>query len=450
MKNHVSKFENYIVEHIEALLEASNLSKTGMPKQMISAIHQKEEHKTEDYPKLGYVHRGGRPLVMPYKYYSPSHEIEVGSPLRFIGRPVEDPKGLRKSRYTDFAQFLIDIPMGPIRILLANPDKDFWMYMYHKSPRQNGEQYAILIWDSENNAVNDYGFVGLTDEGVERKLVRDVHMTKGGNTNQKVQEIVFQLTDGPSRENPLYVYEFEVNAAEEPKHKERAERKKATYGNYPTPSAMIVDAFAAKYAGAIKKMKPEFKSKLIMKLLKTRSYTSPDLTKYSDKFHALNSLASVLGVDRNDLFGQLYQSFANFRQEMLKAGGASDKSKGAYGGTSGYEIKDENAFASLIGMSRVYYTSDAYDPSDPRPEPTRIRYDIDRNRRKIPTEGSYASIDQMLNKHGMDGVLSRFMIFILTGEINNAAVNLADVIFGGEAKAKELGLDFSDVSSWIV
>jgi hypothetical protein len=36
-----------------ALLEASNLAKTGLPKEMVSAIHQKEEQRNEQYKNLG-------------------------------------------------------------------------------------------------------------------------------------------------------------------------------------------------------------------------------------------------------------------------------------------------------------------------------------------------------------------------------------------------------------
>jgi len=291
----------------------------------------------------------------------------------------------------------------------------------------------------------------LTVEGVDKHLVRDVHHMKGGNTNQKVQEIVSQLTNGgPSRENPILVYEFDVNAMQEPKHAVRPSR--TSYAGYPTPSVRMIELFASKYAGAMARMSPQFKTKIKDKLYGLcRKYEEARETEKlnSLNLHGINTFSAMLGADRDKTFSWLYEAFAKFRQEMLKAGGATSTSKGAYGGTSGHELQLESDFARSLGMSPVYNVTMGYDPSDPRPEPAGRKYDLERHRRKVVKEGSYAGIVNMISAHTLEGTLSRFITWLLTGEISNPAVNLIDLIFGGEEKAKAQGLNLSDISSWI-
>ena len=315
-----------------ALFEASTLSKTGMPKSMISAIHQKEEHRSDKYQKLAHVKRGKAPLTMQYKYFVPSHEIEVSSPLLFTGRKVADPKGLRKSEYPDLAQFLIDLPMGPIRVLIASADNDFWLYLYHKSPRQNGEQYAVIIWDKDKKIAEDYGFVGVTTEGVEKKLVRDVHHDKGGNRNDKIQELIFQLTGGPSRSNPISVYEFDIDVEKEPRVKRE---KRAPLSEQETPSLTFIDNFANTYADLFAKLGSKAKTAIGGKAISSSHYDAA-LTEQASKMPGIQKMAKAVDMPESKVLSSLFNTFTIFRSESFdKAATNKDELRGLYKPTDG-------------------------------------------------------------------------------------------------------------------
>ena len=111
-----------------SLLEKSTLSKTGIPVEMIRAIHQKEEHRSEKYQLLGKVHKAGQPKTIPHTYFKPEHDIDVPTPSVFTGRPIPPPPGsTRKSSYTDFAQYLQDITPGPISVLITRPENEIYI-----------------------------------------------------------------------------------------------------------------------------------------------------------------------------------------------------------------------------------------------------------------------------------------------------------------------------------
>lgn len=441
IKSLVEGFEQYLTLETDALFEASNLAKTGMPKQMVSAIHQKEEHKADEYEKLGYVNRGKRPLVVPYKYFTPSHDIEVGAPLTFTGKKVPDPAGARKSMYPDFAQYLIDIPKGPIRVLITRPEDELYMYLYYKSERVGGEQYAILIWDKEKQNVADYGFVGLTLTGVEKHLVREVHKTKGGNTNQKIQEIVFQLTGGgPSNNKPVQVYEFEVKEeAKEPRGL-RTERAKQG-GVYEIPSLNVLEVFANKYLNVFNKLNP----KAVDSLKRSINVSHPKATVSVPP--NIEALANELGADPKKTFAFLFKKFADFRRDLFSAGREHlEGAQSAYLKTDGYELEKEQSFGYRELGVVSYYVPRTKDPLDLRPEEHHLPKE--RRKRELPTHGEVASIPSMIKHHSLDGLLHRFAWYTLTGKITAPSVSILATfgIKGGEQEGEDLG----DFGSWTI
>ena len=142
----LSSFESF------ALFEDSNLSQLGLPKEMITKIHTKEEHHTKEYPQMGHTYKSRAAVPMPYQYFIPSSDIEIPEPLKLRGRksnrsPFQDKEV--KSEYTDFAWYLQSIPFGAIRIFFINKDINFFMFLYHKQPSKGatGEQYAVMAWD---------------------------------------------------------------------------------------------------------------------------------------------------------------------------------------------------------------------------------------------------------------------------------------------------------------
>jgi len=463
MTDFAKTFESFIGDQI---FEASTLSTLQLPKKMISAIHQKEEHKREDQKNLGYVNQGGKPLVIEYKYFRPSHKIEIPAPFVFNGKLVSDPKGIRKSQYPDFAQYLQDLQFGPLRVLLCDPENEFFMYLYHKSPRVNGEQYAILIWDKDKQNVADYGFVGLTIDGVTKQLVRQVHELKGGNTNQKVQEIVKQLANGaPSKSTNLKVYELEVMEESDTQPRDvKAQRSQVKAED----SANFILLFISKYSRII----PRLNEKVIDKLSKDMNnyyYGTPDLPESIKP--AYNILSKTLaGSDYRETGSRLTSYLATkllkFRKDLYTAGQA-----GVTGARSAYTITKGSDYANEIdalkAMTKTYIMTPykEYDKEDPRYHPNRSYYRVAPTKvpREVYQDVDSATISSMIKLHSLDGSLRMFATYLITGKIvNNAEDILAS--FGIAApkaepavKKDQFAVDTedkeeegSDFGSWVI
>ena len=403
-----------------SLLEASNLAKTGIPKKMISAIHQKEEHRSEKYKNLGYVYQGGADVTIPYKFFRPGHDIEVPEPITFTGRKVPPPAGsTRTAHYTDFAQYLQDLPNGPISVLLAIPDKEVFLYLYYKQkwgggPNAGGQQYALIAWDKDANEAVDMMFRGLTTEGVEKRLVRDAHQTKGGNTNAKVQEFVNSLGEGaPRRNNPVYVYEFAENTMPRERQRFRKERSTIT-------SADLLRVFASRYSRVIARAAQKdnkYAEKLATKIGEARASGIPS--------PEVSELASTLGSDPRKTMYFLYNSMKNFRNEIWKAG------RGAYQKTSGFELEEENSAARELGIGAPYVMQKIADPKDTRRSvegPRARMVDPEKIKRQLPLSGEYASIQSLIKAHGVEGTLHKFMFYLMTGRIDSPAVNVLTLL----------------------
>ena len=400
------------------LFEASTLSQIeGLPKKLIGAIHQKEEHRSERYKNLGYVHQGGSPVTLQYKYDRPSHDIDIPEPILFRGRRVSPPADVERTAwYTDFAQYLQDLPNGPTAVLLTVPEDDVYLYLYYKQkwgggPNAGGQQYAILVWDRDAKEAVDFGFVGLTTEGVEKTLVRQVHRTKGGNTNGKVQEYIKSLSGGaPSLKKKVRAYELEVTPKSREKTAERTEAKTSM-------SLDLIRVFAEKYAKIMGNAKPQIKGKILSEI-NSISAGGADIQIPME----INSFAAALGTNPASTLAYLFTKMKDFREDLYKESG------GAYQKTIGYELSDEASVGSKLGIYRQnYQVNFIEDPKD-----TRIsaydrrarRLDNDKVKRKIPASGEYAEIASLIKSHTLDNVLHKFAFYIMTGRIDSPAVNM--------------------------
>jgi len=402
------------------LFEASTLAQIeGLPKKMIGAIHQKEENRSEKYKNLGYVHQGGSPVTLEYTHDRPSHDIEIPAPQSFRGRRVPPPEGVERTAwYTDFAQYLQDLPNGPIAVLLAVPEDEVYLYLYYKKkwgggPNAGGQQYAILVWDRDSKEAVDFGFVGLTTEGVEKTLVRQVHRTKGGNTNGKVQEYINSLTGGaPNLKKKVLAYELEVTPKTREKAKERREAKTSM-------SLDLIRVFADRYADVMAKAKPAVKGKILKEIGEVSNpYSGGDLAIPAE----ISKFAAAIGANPGATFSYLFAKMKEFREALYKESG------GAYQKTIGYDLSDEQSIGKQLGLWRGNYAVAFIDD----PKDTRVstydrrarRLDNEKIKRQVPAAGEYAEVASMIKTHTLDNVLHKFAFYLMTGRIDAPAVNM--------------------------
>lgn len=412
-----------------SLLEKSTLSKTGIPKEMVRAIHQKEEHRSEKYKLLGKVHKAGKPQTIPYEYFKPEHDIEVSTPFSFTGRPVPPPPGsTRKSSYTDFAQYLQDIKTGPISVLITRPEDEIYIYLYNKKKwgggpgvgeEKGGQQYALIVWDRDQKKAVDYGFYGLTTEGAQKRLVRPVHSIKGGNTNQKLQEFVYNLGEGaPKRDKPVMVYDLMVTKKPREVGKERRS----------VPLSMdLIRLFVDRLGPVL--TKPAVSTKVADRLEDAAGRSWIQFTSIPGE---VEGFATDLGIQSKTAISGLYKLMVEFREKMWKEGG------GNYQKTSGFDLEQETE-ALLSGRPYTYGTE--WDPEDTRktPVPGRRGQDMEKTKRRLPKSGDYAAIDSMIKEHTLDGVLNRFAAFVLTGKIVSPKETLSSKL--GLKSAEEEGYE---------
>lgn len=423
----LSSFESF------ALFEDSNLSQLGLPKEMITKIHTKEEHHTKEYPQMGHTYKSRAAVPMPYQYFIPSSDIEIPEPLKLRGRksnrsPFQDKEV--KSEYTDFAWYLQSIPFGAIRIFFINKDINFFMFLYHKQPSKGatGEQYAVMAWDPERKKVIDYGYSELTTSGVDRAQLRGVHDTKGGNTNGKIQEYVRAVTRqgekkyAPSLDKPLYVYILPVNPNEEPRvtREERGSTKGASL------SSDFMKVFASRFAKIIDRASSTIKERLINTI---------DNKYYSKvKDAEIDEVASVLGTDAGRTQAWLYENFKTFRKELFEEGRARTQgAPSAYSKTAGFELQKENQDASEKGLHYVAIYAvqkKKFSPDEEGSDPeTGFREaQPEKYKRELPIAGEYASIPSMISKHTLDGLVDKFTAFLVTGKIKTPNVSIAGIL----------------------
>lgn len=413
-----------------ALFEDSNLSQLGLPKEMIRKIHTKEEHYTDKYPQMGHTYKSRAAVPMPYQYFIPSADVEIPEPIKLRGRkssrsPFQDKEV--KSEYTDFAWYLQSIPFGALRIFVVNPDINFFMFLYHKqaSKGATGEQYAVMAWDPERKKVIDYGYSELTTSGVDRSQLRDVHNTKGGNTNGKIQEFVRAMTRqgekkyAPSLEKPLFIYNLPVTPATEP----RTTREARTSAQGETLSVDFVRVFASRFAKIVAKANSKIKERLINAI--DNSYYS----KQEDP--EFDELAAVLGSDAGRTQTWLFNNFRIFRKELFEEGrGRTKGAPSAYTKTSGFELTQENEELRLRGLAGYGISTKKFSPDEEGEDPETGFREAQpaKYKRELPIAGEYASIPSIIGKHTLDGAVDKFAAFLVTGKIKTPDVSIAGLL----------------------
>lgn len=411
-------FESFI--EFGPLFEASTLSKTGMPKAMITAIHKKAEH-WDKYPRMAHTYRGGAAIPMPYKYHAPAHDIEITEPKTFTGVKTNvDPYSGRTigSRYTDLHWFLESLSFGENRVLIANPDLDFYMYIYHKSRSKGatGMQYAILWWDNDRKKAVDFGYSELTTRAADLSQIRQVHSSKGGNRSDKIQEFIRSVTkDGdraysPSAAKPLYAYKLSVDPTG--KMEPREIRKGRESSREPVRSLDFINVFANKYKELINSADEKIRTKLSDDISREKYYL------YVEPSDSVRELAKVLGSDAKKLNTVLFDKFRNFRKDLYKIGA------GSYVKTSGFDLEQEN---EIVPYSiRYEVTKKTFSPDEERaaPEQGFREAQPEKYKRVLPVSGEYASIPSLIKNHTLDGAFHRFAYYLLTGKVTAPKINV--------------------------
>jgi hypothetical protein len=436
----ITTFESFVVHDL--LLEASALSKTGMPNGMISAVHRKAEH-WDEYSRMAHTYRSNVAIPMPFKYHVPSHEIEITEPKKLTGvKTNTDPYSGRtiKSQYSDFHWFIESLPFGQNRALIANPDLDFYMYIYHKSKSKGapGMQYAILWWDKDRKKAVDFGYSELTTRAVDLSQIRKVHDTKGGNRSDKIQEFIRSVTKegrdyAPSPTKPLYAYTLNVDSSgmTEP----RQVRKSRIGKQSPVMSMDFINVFAKKYATLLSKAKDPIRNKIIEQVNSTHRYlrntSSPEV----------QNLAQSLGVDSENLNYWLFMKFRDFRQELYKIG------VGAYQKTSGFDLEAENKMESLYS-SAYRVPKKRFSPDEEKTEPEQEFREAqpEKYKRELPISGEYASIQSIIKSHTLDGALHRFFYYLVTGKLTAPHINILAIL--GIDPEKEDFTGMPDFETW--
>ena len=448
-----NRFDNFIkpaqLVALDKIFEASNLSKIGLPTEMIKKIHTKEEHYSARYPQMGHTYKSRAAVPMPYRYFIPSADIEIPEPLKLRGRksnrsPFQDKEV--KSEYTDFAWYLQSIPFGEIRIFVVNPDIDFFMFLYHKqaSKGATGEQYAVMAWDPESKRVIDYGYSELTTSGVDRSQLRGVHDTKGGNTNGKIQEFVRAMTRqggkkyAPSLEKPLYIYNIKVEPTVEP----RVTREARTQGKIKSNTLDFLRVLADRIAQIIPRLDSAKQEELESQVKQEYRYTNTKL----DAMPEFKKVGDALDLPDEMAFNWLSSTLVRFRKELFEEGRfRSAGSKSAYDTTSGYELEQDNAlFPALYGKSyQIKRKRYSPDEEGPNPETGFREAQAEKYKRDLPLAGEYASIPSMIAKHSLDGIVDKFIAFAVTGKIKSPKLSIEGTL---GIKSKGLDQDFKRTS----
>lgn len=451
---------------IMPIFEASTLSQTGMPREMISAVHQKLEH-WDDYPRMAHTYRGGATIPMPFKYHKPAHDIPVPEPIKFTGKKTNTSpftgRSLSRpsSQYKDFAWYLESLGLSQKRILIANPDLDFYIFLYDKSRSKGatGLQYAILAWDKEKQKPVDFGYSELTTREVDLSKIRKGHDTKGGNTAMKIEEYVRAMTRepgekdyAPSPNKPLFVYEFDLDPTGE--REPRAVSKSRQESQTPVTSMTAIDVFANRYSRILPKLKKDTLSKLIREIENSATLNTP-----SDE---VNILAKNLGVSGEQLGWFLFKKMRDFRKEIFEEGrGRMAEGTSAYGKTTGFELEAENKYITQNSYSswNARYSIDKkkYSPEEEKftklgseeEAPSYREASPEKYMRDLPIPGNYASIQSIIKKHKLDGFLSKFAWFILTDRIKFPDVSIASILGVSATGADSSDISADDDENWL-
>ena len=447
----------------DSIFEDSSLTTVGIPKRMADAIHSKKEHYSTEYPRAGHMYRSKTPVLLRYTYHRPAIDIEIPAPtrLRGWGSPTS-PFGLDTDReegkesssvYTDFIWFIRSIPYGECRVIISQPDSELFIYIYHKNPSSGatGSQYAVIAWDPATKKAIDFGFSEMTTRSVDLGEVGKEHKDKGGNTAGKIQQYVqsrLNKADGKpfgtkkwaySNEKPVLAYTLPipVDKSREPRST-RLERKEASR----VSSFDFIRVVADRLSRMIDKMKPEVQQKL--------SDTARGNYNMSTTFPEVEALAQKMEVNAGAVQSMLYKSFRDFRSEIFEEG--RDRQKGAlsaYSETAGFELERENSeIAKYGGSYQMKYNVQKmyFSPDEEQIDPERGNREGQAEKYKslLPVAGDYASIRSLINRHTLDGTVSKFIAFLVTGKIKFADVSLGSLLGVSSAEFKNPYKEYDD------
>ena len=415
-RNLARGFEDFIFESYEEffpIFEASFLNQLGLPQSMIKKIHRKKEHTSERYPRTGHMYQRGTPLAMPYKYYQPSAEIELPEPVKLTGAysyssPFEDRENER-SAYKDIAWYLISLRSGqPLRVLLTDEERSAFFYIYNKSLSAKnipGDQFAMVISFKDDTGewkTVDIGFGESVTFGAGLSLIGSRHASKGGNRTDKVMELIKSLTGGPSKKNPILVYNLAIMQPGQIEPRElRTVRSDRNISGVKS-SIPVIEKFANKYFNYLANNE-RLQTRFISSFNETMDYLSsfPTPTRVPE---AVAELADAMGLKKNELFIFLFVKMKDFREELLSEG------RGNYVPTPGEDLEEDNLYlTNRLGYNDVKYKVEIkmVDPDEVAGARRGEQYVESKpeNAVAVPQPGEYASIPSMIKSDSEMGIL---------------------------------------------
>jgi hypothetical protein len=429
-KNLARGFEQFIFESYEQFLpifEDSFLNQLGLPQGMIKKIHRKKEHTSDRYPRTGHMYQRGTPLAMPYKYYQPSADIELPEPVKLTGAysyksPFEDRENER-SAYKDIAWYLISLRSGqPLRVLLTDEKRSAFFYIYNKSLSAKnipGDQFGMVISFKDDTGewkTVDIGFGESVTFGAGLNLIGSRHAAKGGNRTDKVMELIKSLTGGPSKSNPILVYNLAIMQPGQIEPRElRSVRASGSMAGIKS-SIPLIEKFASKYFNYLvssDRLQERFISSFNETIEYLRSWPTPNSVP-----QVISELAAELNINKNELFIFLFVKMRDFREDILSEG------KGVYLPTPGEDLEEDNLrLTTRNGYGEVKYkvNIEMVDPDEVAGARRGEQYVESKpeNAVAVPQPGDYASIPSMIKSDSEMGVLGNFMNYIITKTIRN-------------------------------
>jgi hypothetical protein len=388
MKNYLKGFSDFY-----KLNEmASTLSKLGVPKKLIKVIHNLPD-KVEKITPFDFKGGGRRSYELPpIGQNRPSHEVEVTDHFRMKKTELlGDNYGIHKS--PGFLADLEKVPWGDTRILLAVPEpggkyadtEPRYDYIYHKGSawgkvsQGGGKKYRVLTIDGEGKILRDWqAYQGkLTypkdpnNPQAERKFRNDfkdfptaadgkidvyILDTEIVDTERVTQQLgLKEIPPGDTYNKP--VHDVGIGKA----RMTARERMKSRLMN----SDVFIDSFASRFKEIIATIFGKRKQQA------AAAYADLILQDNADG-QMINDLQKTININPD-----VMENIENYYKGFIKAA----KALGDYRKTELAELGDTLNLGS-----------------------TNMK--------------NYASIIDMIDKHGKDKVSRMFAEFILTGEIS--------------------------------
>jgi hypothetical protein len=293
----------------------------------------------------------------------------------------------------------------------------------------------------------------MTTRSVDLGELRRAHLDKGGNTAGKVQEFVrsrvkgfggkkWAANDGEESVKAYVMSAPSQAGTSEPREK-RMERESSK-----TSSTDFVRIVANKLTPMYSKMNPRMQA-----ALRAKAGTAYAISSAPDE---LRDLAEEMDSNPMKLYGMLVTEFRDFRQKLYDAGRAGTTGAiSAYSKTPGFELEKENNDIGSKGggWSHSYSVQKKkFSPDEEQRDPESGAREVqpEKYRRELPVAGEYASIPSMIKKHTLDGIVSKFVAYLVTDKIKEADVSLGALL---GIKSEELEDPFKtgdeDIESWL-